>query len=48
MKLTTKGRLSSIIFAVDEEVKMLNCKKHLKKVVIINLQNVSPITCGIN
>ena len=30
-KPATEIKLSNIIFAVDEEVKMLNCKKHSKK-----------------
>tara|TARA_Y100001970_G_scaffold3894_1_gene4479 strand:- start:6637 stop:7095 length:459 start_codon:yes stop_codon:yes gene_type:complete len=30
-KAPSEIKLSSIIFAVDEEVKMLNCKKHSKK-----------------
>ena len=41
-------RLSYIISAVDEEVKMLNCKKILKKDVIINQLNVLRIICGMN
>jgi Rrf2 family iron-sulfur cluster assembly transcriptional regulator len=30
-KSASEIKLSNIIFAVDEEVKMLNCKKHSKK-----------------
>jgi len=30
-KAASEIKLSNIIFAVDEEVKMLNCKKHSKK-----------------
>ena len=47
-KSASEIKISNIIFAVDEEVKMLNCKKIQKKVVIINQQNVLHITYGMN
>ena len=47
-KPASEIRLSNIIYAVDEEVKTLNCKKSSKKDVIINSQNVSLIIYGIN
>ena len=47
-KPASEIKLSNIIFAVDEEVKMLNCKKILKEDVITNHQNVLHIIYGIN
>ena len=47
-KPASEIKLSYIISAVDEEVKMLNCKKILKKDVIINLQNALLIIYGMN
>ena len=47
-KPASEIKLSNIIFAVDEEVKTLNCKKIPKEDVIINLLNVSHIICGMN
>ena len=41
-------KLSNIIFAVDEEVKMLNCKNNLKKDAQISQRNVLHIIYGIN
>ena len=41
-------KISNIISAVDEEVKMLNCKKSQKKDVTTNLQNVLHTIYGIN
>ena len=39
-KPASEIKISNIISAVDEKVKTLNCKKDLKKDVIINLQSV--------
>ena len=36
-KPASEIKISNIIFAVDEEIKMLNCKKNSKKDVTINL-----------
>ena len=47
-KPASEIRLSNIIYAVDEEVKTLNCKKIQKEDVIINQQNALPIIYGIN
>ena len=47
-KPASEIKLSNIIYAVDEEVKTLNCKKTRKEDVIINLSNVSLIIYGIN
>ena len=47
-KPASEIKLSNIIYAVDEEVKTLNCKKIQKKDVIINQQNVLHIIYGIN
>ena len=38
-KPASEIKLSNIIYAVDEEIKTLNCKKIQKKVVTINSQN---------
>ena len=37
-KPASEIKLSNIIYAVDEEVKTLNCKKNSKEVVITNLE----------
>ena len=47
-KPASEIKLSNIIFAVDEEVRTLNCKKILKKVVITNQSNASLIIYGIS
>ena len=41
-------KISNIIAAVDEEVKMLNCKKSQKKVVITNLLSALHTIYGTN
>ena len=46
-KPSSEIKLSNIIFAVDEEVKMLNCK-NLKKDAQISQRNVLHIIYGIN
>ena len=45
-KLPSEIKLSNIIYAVDEEVRVLNCKKNSKKAVPINLRSVLRITYG--
>ena len=45
-KPASEIKLSNIIYAVDEEVKTLNCKKNSKKDATISQQSVLPITCG--
>ena len=47
-KPASEIKLSNIIFAVDEEVKTLNCKKIQREDVIINQQNVLLTICGTN
>ena len=47
-KPASEIKLSNIIFAVDEEVKTLNCKKILREDVITNQANVLLIICGTN
>ena len=41
-------KISNIIAAVDEEVKMLNCKKNQKKVATTSLLSALLTICGIN
>ena len=47
-KPASEIKLSNIIFAVNEEVKTLNCKKIQREDVIINQQNVLLTICGTN
>ena len=47
-KPASEIKLSNIIYAVDEEVKTLNCKKNSKKDVIIDQLNVLHIIYGTN
>ena len=47
-KPASEIKLSNIIFAVDEEVKTLNCKKIQSEVAIINPSNVLLTIYGIN
>ena len=47
-KPASEIRLSNIIYAVDEEVKTLNCKKIQKEDAIIRLPNVLRTICGIS
>ena len=47
-KPASEINLSNIIYAVNEEVKTLNCKKDSKKDVTINQENALLITYGIS
>ena len=47
-KPASEIKLSNIIYAVNEEVKTLNCKKIQKEDVIIDQLSVLHIICGIN
>ena len=47
-KPASEIKLSNIIYAVDEEVKTLNCKKTQKEVVTINQPNVLHTIYGTN